>query len=199
MAKTHSGFMKALGLQKNKGFPKDQHSTDSRQYAYYTLRRKLREVLQVNPEARFILTGHSSGGATAILFAAVLVLHQEEWLLERLDAVYTFGHPRVADSKFGEFIEKKLSKFDVKYYRYVYNNDHGPRLPYDDSIFFFKHFGTCIFFNRRYEGNVLAVEPDKNLYPWLWTFPKMMDAVWEFIMVSFCLKKRVENTGKPGL
>ncbi|XP_039043302.1 triacylglycerol lipase OBL1-like [Hibiscus syriacus] len=138
--------MQALGLQKNNGFPKDlQHPTDCRQYAYYTLRRKLREVLQVNPKARFLLTGHSSGGAIAILFAAVLVLHE-----------------------------------------YVYNNDLVPRIPYDDSIFLFKHFGTSIFLNSHYEGKVLAEEPDKNFYLWLWTFPKMMDSVREFIR-SFIL------------
>ncbi|KAK8495968.1 hypothetical protein V6N13_103488 [Hibiscus sabdariffa] len=188
--KTHCGFMKALGLQRNKGFPKElQQPTDRRQFAYYTLRRKLRELLQVNREARFILTGHSSGGALAILFASVLVLHEEEWLLERLEAVYTFGQPRVGDSKFGEFMDKNLSKFDVKYYRYVYNNDLVPRVPYDDSIFFFKHFGTCIFFNSRYKGKVLAEEPDKNFYPWTMTLPKMMDAVWEFIR-SFILPYR---------
>ncbi|GMI89703.1 hypothetical protein like AT5G42930 [Hibiscus trionum] len=180
--KTHSGFLKALGLQKNKGFPKDlHHPADRRQFAYYTLRRKLREVLQVNREARLILTGHSSGGALAILFASLLALHEEEWLLERLEAVYTFGQPRVGDSKFVEFMDKKLSKFDVKYYRYVYNNDIVARIPYDDSVFSYKHFGTCIFFNSRYKGKVLAEEPDKNFYPWVLTLPKMMDAVWEFI------------------
>ncbi|GMI78500.1 hypothetical protein like AT5G42930 [Hibiscus trionum] len=176
--KTHGGFMKDLGLQKTMGFPKElQQPTRRRCFAYYTLRRKLRLVLRENREARFIFTGHSLGGALAILFAAVLVLHEEAWLLEKLVAVYTFAQPRVGDPKFGEFMDNKLRKFDVKYYRYVYNHDLLPRIPYVD----FKHFGTCIFFNSSYKGKVLAEEPYKNFYPWPWTLPMMMDAVWEFI------------------
>ncbi|XP_039071290.1 triacylglycerol lipase OBL1-like [Hibiscus syriacus] len=95
--KIHSGFIKALGLQKNNGFPKElrQPTDDRRDFTYYTRRRKLRQVLHENREARFILTGHRLGGALAILFAALLMLHEEAWLLEKLEAVYTFGQPRI--------------------------------------------------------------------------------------------------------
>ncbi|XP_022776149.1 uncharacterized protein LOC111317878 [Durio zibethinus] len=179
-AKTHSGFMKALGLQKNHGWPKEiEQVSDQREFAYYTLREKLREVLKENQEAKFILTGHSLGGALAILFAAVLMLHEEEWLLERLDGVYTFGQPRVGDEKFGEFL--KLRKFDVKYFRYVYSNDMVPRVPYDDKTLLFKHFGPCLYFNSFYVGKVLPQEPNKNYFSLLWVLPKIMNAIWELI------------------
>ncbi|XVF39923.1 hypothetical protein PTKIN_Ptkin01aG0071600 [Pterospermum kingtungense] len=181
-AKTHSGFMKVLGLQVNKGWPKEiKQDTDSYQFAYYTLREKVREVLQENPEAKFILTGHSLGGALAILFAAVLMLHEEEWLLERLDGVYTFGQPRVGDDKFGEFMNEKLRKYDVKYFRYVYSNDMVPRVPYDDKTLLFKHFGPCLYFNCFYQGKVLPEEPNKNYFSLLWVLPKIMTAIWELI------------------
>ncbi|XP_012481197.1 triacylglycerol lipase OBL1 [Gossypium raimondii] len=180
--KIHSGFMKALGMQKTKGWPKEiQQSTHQNQFAYYTLRQKLREVLQENQDARLIVTGHSLGSALAVLFVAVLMLHEEEWLLEKLEAVYTFGQPRVGDHKFGEFMIDKLRKFDVKYFRYVYSNDMVARIPPDDDTFLSKHFGPCFYFNSFYNGKVLSEEPNKNYFSWLWEIPKRMIAVWELI------------------
>ncbi|XP_038994353.1 triacylglycerol lipase OBL1-like [Hibiscus syriacus] len=182
-ARAHSGFMQALGLQKNNGWPKDieQDNNAQRQFAYYTLREKLREVLKENEEAKFILTGHSLGGALAILFPSVLMLHGEIWLLDRLDGVYTFGQPRVGDALFGEYMKENMKKFDVKYFRYVYSNDMVPRVPYDDKNTLFKHFGPCLFFNSFYVGKILPEEPNKNYFSLLWVMPKMVNAVWELI------------------
>ncbi|KAA3453609.1 Lipase, class 3 [Gossypium australe] len=182
-ARTHSGFMQALGLQKNNGWPKEiqQHRDGQRQFAYYAIRQKLREILKENEDAKFIVTGHSLGGALAILFAAVLMLHDEELLLEKLDGVFTFGQPRVGDENFGEYMKEKMKKFDVKYLRYVYNNDLVPRVPYDDKMTLFKHFGPCLFFNSFYTGEVLPEQPNKNYFSLLWVIPKMVNAVWELI------------------
>ncbi|KAE8669109.1 Remorin family protein isoform 1 [Hibiscus syriacus] len=180
-SRTHNGFMQALGLQKNKSWPKEieQDNNDGHQFAYYTLREKLREILKENEKAKFILTGHSLGGALAILFPSVLMLHEEKWLLDRLDGVYTFGQPRVGDEKFGEYMKENMRKFDVKYFRYVYCNDMVPRVPYDDKNTLFKHFGPCLFFNSFYVGKVLPEEPNKNYFSLLWVIPKVVNAVWE--------------------
>ncbi|KAK8579981.1 hypothetical protein V6N13_143124 [Hibiscus sabdariffa] len=182
-AKAHSGFMQALGLQKNKGWPKEieQDNNGEHQFAYYTLRETLREVLKENEEAKFIVTGHSLGGALAILFPSVLMLHEEKWLLDRMDGVYTFGQPRVGDAKFGEYMKENMRKFDVKYYRFVYSNDLVPRVPYDDKNTMFKHFGPCLFFNSFYVGKILPEEPNKNYFSLLWVIPKVVNAVWELI------------------
>nr|KJB59846.1 hypothetical protein B456_009G275800 [Gossypium raimondii] len=182
-ARTHSGFMQALGLQTNNGWPKEiqQHRDGQRQFAYYAIRQKLREILKENEDAKFIVTGHSLGGALAILFAAVLMLHDEELLLEKLDGVFTFGQPRVGDENFGEYMKEKMKKFDVKYLRYVYNNDLVPRVPYDDKMTLFKHFGPCLFFNSFYTGEILPEQPNKNYFSLLWVIPKMVNAVWELI------------------
>lgn len=155
VGKMHSGFMKALGLQKEKGCPKEiEQGNDQRQFAYYAIRQRLRDMLQKNENAKFILTGHSMGGALAILFVSVLAIHEEAWLLEKLEGVYTFGQPRVGNKQLGEYMKDKLSKYDVRYRRYVYCNDLVPRIPYDDDSIFFEHFSPCHFYNSFYNGKV---------------------------------------------
>ncbi|KAJ0024235.1 hypothetical protein Pint_08762 [Pistacia integerrima] len=181
VGKIHSGFMKALGLQKNRGWPKEIDLENEHPFAYYSIRQMLRETLQNNKEAKFILTGHSLGAALAILFVFVLVFHEESWLLERLEGVYTFGQPRVGDKQFGEFMENNLNKYEVNYRRYVYCNDIVPRLPYDDSSLLFKHFGPCFYYNSFYQGKVTKEEPNKNYFSLLWALPKYVNAVWELI------------------
>ncbi|CAI9115783.1 OLC1v1016776C2 [Oldenlandia corymbosa var. corymbosa] len=154
--RVHAGFQKALGLQKDKGWPKeiDPVSAGTKQFAYYTIREKLRDILSQNKNAKFMVAGHSLGGALAILFPAILSFHEEKWLLDKMEGVYTFGQPRVGDEKFGEFMKEKLRTYNVKYSRYVYSNDVVPRLPYDDKTFMFKHFGPCLYFNSLYQGQV---------------------------------------------
>ncbi|CAH9091414.1 unnamed protein product, partial [Cuscuta europaea] len=154
VGRVHVGFMQALGLRKNNVRPnRIERGTHMTKLAYYEIKEKLREILAVNKNAKFLLTGHSLGGALAILFAAVLTMEEEDGLLGRLEGVYTFGQPRVGDVEFGEFMgENLLKKYGVRYFRYVYANDIVPRVPYDDQANFFSHFGPCLYYNSFYHG-----------------------------------------------
>ncbi|CAL9245121.1 unnamed protein product [Arabidopsis halleri] len=182
IGKIHGGFMKALGLQNNCSWPKEPLSNPDRlsPLAYYSIRDSLKTLIAQNKNTKFVLTGHSLGGALAILFTAVLVIHMTE-LLVRIQGVYTYGQPRVGDSKFGDFMEKKLEEYDVKYYRFVYNNDIVPRLPYDDKDLMFKHFGTCIYYDQDYQAKVLREQSDENFFSLRGIIKMVYIAVLEFI------------------
>ncbi|XP_019182472.1 PREDICTED: uncharacterized protein LOC109177545 isoform X2 [Ipomoea nil] len=184
MGRVHGGFMKALGLQKGETWPTEiQEDDPQRPVAYYFLRQKLREIMlkKSNSRTRFILTGHSLGGALAVLFAAVLALHGEESILERLEAVYTFGQPRVGDEGFRGFMEEQLRVYGVRYYRFVYSHDIVPRLPIDDAAMMFKHFGTCLYYNCLFQGQVVEEEPLKNYFSLRAFVTKRVDALWEIV------------------
>ncbi|KAI3997829.1 hypothetical protein MKX01_036299 [Papaver californicum] len=173
--KVHGGFMKALGLQKGVGWPHDlnQAENDKRMFAYYTLREKLTDILRKNEKAKFlfgllIVTGkfsnNSLGGALAVVFPIMLSFHKEDWLLKRIEGVYTFGQPRIGDEKTGEFVKEQFRINGVKYFRYVYCNDIVPRVPFDNKSSLFKHFGTCLYFNGLYQGKVVQELPSKNYF-----------------------------------
>ncbi|XP_057948854.1 triacylglycerol lipase OBL1-like [Malania oleifera] len=186
VGRVHAGFMEALGMQKKGGLPKElEQEKKQLPVAYYFLRKELKELLQEKEGAKFVVTGHSLGGALAILFPAILAVHKEEWLLERLEGVYTFGQPRVGDEQFALFVTGKLKEYGVKYNRYVYCNDMVPRLPADDSALLFKHFGTCLYFNSLYQGKICETAPNRNYFSPLALISMILNAVWEIIRSFF--------------
>ena len=70
-----------------------------------------------------IFTGHSLGGALAVVAAA-----RSKYVGE----VYTFGQPRVGNRKYSKQVKSKV-------YRFVNNNDIVPRIP---PPLVFRHQGT---------------------------------------------------------
>ncbi|KAL9350516.1 hypothetical protein Peur_057771 [Populus x canadensis] len=112
--------------------------------AYYAVRKKLKSILMEHKNAKFVVTGHSLGGALAVLFPTVLVLHQQTDIMKRLLGVYTFGQPRIGNLQLAKFMEAHLEYPVPKYFRVVYSYDLVPRLPCDDKTFLYKHFGVCL-------------------------------------------------------
>lgn len=85
------------------------------------------------------ITGHSLGGALAVIAAALLHVTPElEGLRQRLRGVYTYGQPRVGHTDFAEQMERE---FGDRLFRHVYGNDVVPRLP-PRTMGPFAHFGT---------------------------------------------------------
>ncbi|KAK3423232.1 hypothetical protein EUGRSUZ_F00220 [Eucalyptus grandis] len=164
----HGGFMKALGLQRDRGGLKemDEVAEEGKSYAYHGIKKKLKNEL--GGGTRFILTGHSLGGALAILFVGALCMQKEDAILRKLEGVYTFGQPRVGDERFGEYMESEIRRRKVKYYRYVYSSDIVPRLPCDA-----RSLGSSTL--------LLDEEPNKNCSSWLWYIPNILIAIWELI------------------
>jgi hypothetical protein len=79
-----------------------------------------------SPFEALYVTGHSLGGAMAVLFALSLVDEQEQHeLLARLRAVYTFGQPLVGCEPF----PPAAATIAQKVYRHVIARDPIPALP----------------------------------------------------------------------
>jgi hypothetical protein len=188
----HLGFLEALGLgdrhdmntlarvRKNASRRKQPQSTaaphltrdasglsqdviNDKILAYDDVTKVVKEFLEMNPNAKLFITGHSLGGALAMLHAGMLFYFGEHEVTDRLGAVYSIGQPRVGDEEFGEFMLQNLGL--ERYFRVVYCNDVVPRVPFDDPVFKFKHWGVCYYFNSlMYEAETLTEEPDRNYF-----------------------------------
>ncbi|XP_039061617.1 triacylglycerol lipase OBL1 [Hibiscus syriacus] len=161
----------------NKGIPPEM----AEKTAYYMVREKLKTLFEEHKNAKYIVTGHSLGGALAILFTTVLMLHEETELLQKLLGVYTFGQPRIGNRQIGRFMEAHLDHPVPKYFRVVYCNDLVPRLPYDDKTFLYKHFGVCLYYNSCYIEQRMDEEPNKNYFGITQIIPVYLTAVWELM------------------
>ncbi len=94
-------------------------------------------------EAKLLYTtGHSLGGALAVLMAIELIYNNIG-----VDSVYTYGCPRVGSKGFAKRFNSYLKR---KYFRYVNNNDIAPTIPY--RILGYRHSGTHLYIT--YDGKI---------------------------------------------
>jgi triacylglycerol lipase len=84
-----------------------------------------------------IVTGHSLGGALAVLAAYALRQQQVPF---NVQGVYTYGQPRVGDGAFAEDYDRLLR---VRHWRMVNHRDAVPRLP--PRTMGFRHTGRVLY------------------------------------------------------
>jgi hypothetical protein len=125
----------------------DQNCSSGRQSALTSLQTPSNNGAELTSAATrkpLFITGHSLGGALAILCAQ---------LLERngitAQAVYTFGQPRVGDCKYAAAYNALLG---AKTFRLVYENDLVPHVPLPGLLCRYRQNDTEVFLREHYSG-----------------------------------------------
>jgi hypothetical protein len=109
----------------------------------------LPEQHQLRPIESIVIAGHSLGGALAMLCAHLIA---KEMPGLNIQAVYTFGQPRVGNWSFTRDYNAKLHD---QTFRIVNARDPIPHVPFVFGTY--KHCGTEVFLNR--EGGVTVAKP----------------------------------------
>ena len=100
------------------------------QAAYEAVRNRIKTKIREHPGVPLFLTGHSLGGALAIVATRFLPA-------DNLAACYTFGSPRVGD--------RELSRvFKTPIYRVVNASDGVPRVPTGSGMWFIGKGIDCV-------------------------------------------------------
>ena len=115
--------------------------------SYETLHDQLIEVLRQRQPKRIWITGHSLGGALAVVCSYRLMNDEGK----EIAGVMTFGQPRVGSTEFCKHMKSTLSGRMV---HFVNENDLVPRIPPS-----FEHFGSLVW----YTGGVIRRSRPPNL------------------------------------
>lgn len=115
--------------------------------SYETLHDQLIEVLRQKQPKRIWITGHSLGGALAVVCGYKLMTDEGK----EIAGVMTFGQPRVGSPEFCKHMDSELRGRMV---HFVNENDLVPRIPPS-----FEHFGSLVW----YTGGVIRRSRPPNL------------------------------------
>jgi len=106
--------------------------SDSVSSVWWDMEKRIKQFLRDKP-LPVILTGHSLGGASAMLMAFHATFP--------IKAVYTFGQPRVGGSSFAFHYQRK--KLHDKTFRLIHDQDLIPRSPFVSSGY--RHVGHSLY------------------------------------------------------
>jgi triacylglycerol lipase len=127
--------------------------------AYYTIRDPLfATVLRLlkSKSRPVYITGHSLGGALAVMATAELANHDEAEVRDSIAACYTFGCPKAGDRSFDQYVKVPL-------YRITNGVDLVPAVP---PIFSgYKHVGDTRYFGKI---GIPPLRRPPNLFRKLW-------------------------------
>ena len=127
----------------HKGFYKAYLSVDDTVYDI------VKYLTDTYTDATLEITGHSLGGAMAILCA--LDLYENHGTSIVADYVYTFGMPRVGDDEFAEYYD---SIFGDKTIRVTHRKDPVPLVPWKSWGWNYLHFKQEVYYPDDADGDV---------------------------------------------
>lgn len=144
MGKVHSGFAQLI----NKNLHEFQSLVEKEKYR--------------NKSKKLLLTGHSLGGALAVLTSNRLISSIQYESI----AVYTYGAPRVGDLNF-------KNAYKLTHYRFEYGNDLVPHLPPPKvplpKLPTYEHTGQIRYLPKVLQnGNqvdILCEDPNSRMHP----------------------------------
>lgn len=119
---------------------------------------KLTELTTENQEKQVYVTGHSLGGAAALI--SVLLTEAALGTHERTNCLITFGQPKCLNRTLRDYVDRTY-KDSERYFRYTHNNDMVPRLPPLPHIM---HCGTNMHIVK--DGSRVIREP--NFFSSFW-------------------------------
>ncbi len=102
------------------------------------------------------LTGHSLGGALALMATAELANHDEATVRDSIAACYTFGCPRAGDGTFDQYVKAPL-------YRITNGVDLVPAIP--PALLGYRHVGDTRYFGK---PGVSPVRRSPNIFQKTW-------------------------------
>ncbi len=120
---------------------------------------EVQRIRRQYPAVPLLVTGHSLGGALALLAAAQLQMcgHQ-------VDGIYTFGCPRIGDRNFAMQYNRRL--YDCTF-RLVNHRDIVPQLPPVELSY--THVGQLIYFDATGVRRI-SPYPQDNQFDWAESF-----------------------------
>jgi hypothetical protein len=120
-----------------------------------TLFAKVERLLKTKPRPVYV-TGHSLGGALALMATAELANHQDASIRDSIAACYTFGCPRAGDASFDQYVKVPL-------YRVTNGVDVVPAIP--PFILGYRHVGDTRYFGT---AGVSPFRRPPNLLQKIW-------------------------------
>ncbi|KEG08384.1 putative lipase [Trypanosoma grayi] len=109
----------------------------------------LRGLLTANPHLPLLVTGHSLGGAMALLAAADLASQSSSVGAVPRIQLYTFGAPRVGNEEFADWVTAVFCNGGHESYRVTHNRDVVSHVP--SMLSGFKHVSHEVWYDN--DGN----------------------------------------------